>query len=214
MADNTGAGRLGSSPNAGQSGTTNHTGQSESNESGGIMNRVREQASSQLNTQKNKATDGLGSVAHAVRETTQRLRNDNHETVARYAEQAAEQIERFSQGLKNKDVGELMNDAQRLARRQPALFVGGAFTLGLLGARFLKSSSPEDSYGYDYSSGRDYSSGGGFAERGQVGTGTRTSTTNAYGNRVPSSVTNASPRSRQGTVTGDRDRDYPPTEGL
>jgi hypothetical protein len=194
-----------------------NTSQSGWSESGGIMNRVREQAGSQLNTQKNRATDGLGTVAHAVRETTQRLRDDNHETVARYAEQAAEQIERFSQGLRNKDVGELMHDAQRLARRQPALFVGGAFTLGLLGARFLKSSSPEHSrsYGYDYSSGRDDTRGGGFAERGQVGgTGARTSTTNAYGNRVPSSATNASTRSRQGTVTGNRDRDYPPTEGI
>lgn len=194
-----------------------NTSQSGWSESGGIMNRVREQAGSQLNTQKNKATDGLGTVAHAVRETTQRLRDDNHETVARYAEQAAEQIERFSQGLRNKDVGELMHDAQRLARRQPALFVGGAFTLGLLGARFLKSSSPEHNrnYGYDYSSGRDDTRGGGFAERGQVGaTGARTSTTNAYGNRVPSSATNASTRSRQGTVTGSRDRDYPPTEGM
>ena len=46
----------------------------------------------------------------------------------------------FSERLKNKDVTELLNDAQRLARRQPALFVGGAFALGLLGARFLKSS--------------------------------------------------------------------------
>ena len=135
-----------------------------SSESGGIINRVREQASSQLNTQKNKATDGLGSVAHAVRETTQRLRDDHHDTVARYAEQAAEQIERFSQGLKNKDVGELMNDAQRLARRQPALFVGGAFALGLLGARFLKSSSPE----HDRSYGSEYSSGGGALPEGNV----------------------------------------------
>ncbi|HEY0876354.1 MAG TPA: hypothetical protein VGD94_22970 [Vicinamibacterales bacterium] len=182
-----------------------------SSESHGIVNRVREQANSQLNTQKNKATDRLGSVAHAVRETTQRLRDDNHDTVARYAEQAAEQIERLSQGLKNKDVGELMNDAQRLARRQPALFVGGAFTLGLLGARFLKSSQ-ERNRGYDYSSGRDYASGGGFAEREQ--SGTRTPTTNAYGNRVPSAATHASGRPRQGTVTENRDRDYPRTEGM
>src|SRR5690606_40974563 len=110
-------------------------------------------------------------------------------TAARAAEQAAGQIARLSQGLKNKDVGELMNDAQRLARRQPALFVGGAFTLGLLGARFLKSSQ-ERNRGYDYSSGRDYASGGGFAERGQ--SGTRTPATNAYGNRVPSAATHAS----------------------
>ncbi len=140
----------------------------------GLVGKVREQATAQLSSQKDKATEGLGSVAQAVRQTTQHLRDNQHETVAHYAEQAAEQIERFSQGLKNKDVGELMNDAQRLARRQPALFVGGAFALGLLGARFLKSSSPDnlDSYrGYG-----DTGYGGGNYS------GNRTSGAGSYGN--------------------------------
>ena len=105
-----------------------------------------------------------------------------------------------------------MHDAQRLARRQPALFVGGAFALGLLGARFLKSSSPEHRYA-GYSGERDLSSGSGFAERGQAGRfGTKTST-NPYGNRVPSSATSASSRSRQASVTS-RDRDYSSTEEM
>jgi hypothetical protein len=46
--------------------------------------------------------------------------------------------------LRNKDVGELFQDAQRLARRQPVAFVGAAFVLGLVGARFLKSSSRDE----------------------------------------------------------------------
>ena len=108
----------------------------------GIAGRVRKHATEQLATQKDRATDGLGSVAQAVRDTTQHLRTQQHDTVARYAEQAADQIERFSQRLKEKDVSELLEDAQQLARRQPALFIGGAFALGLLGARFLKSSAP------------------------------------------------------------------------
>ena len=156
---------LGSTP--GTTGTATHS--TETNSSG-IVGKVKEQATSQLSTQKDRATDGLGSVAQAVRQTTQHLRDNQNETVARYAEQAAEQIERFSERLRNKDVGELMNDAQQLARRQPALFVGGAFALGLLGARFLKSSSPESrsSYGNYGSSG--YGSGGyGGTERGYGG---------------------------------------------
>jgi hypothetical protein len=136
---------LGSTP--GSTGTATHSTDTHSTNTG-LVGKVREQATAQLSSQKDKATEGLGSVAQAVRETTQHLRDNQHETVAHYAEQAAEQIERFSQGLKNKDVGELMNDAQRLARRQPALFVGGAFALGLLGARFLKSSSPDDRDAY------------------------------------------------------------------
>ena len=113
------------------------------NEGSGVMARVRESANAQLASQKDRATDGLGSVAQAVRQTTQQLREGQHDTLAQYVEQAANQLERFSQSLKNKDVNELVSDAQQLARRQPALFIGSAFAIGLLGARFIKSSAPE-----------------------------------------------------------------------
>ncbi len=151
-------GTLGSTP--GTTGTATHSTEAHSTNTSGIVGKVKEQATAQLSSQKDRATDGLGSVAQAVRQTTQHLRDNQNDTVARYAEQAAEQIERFSERLRNKDVGELMTDAQQLARRQPALFVGGAFAIGLLGARFLKSSSPESrsSYG-NYGTG-GYGSGG------------------------------------------------------
>ena len=115
----------------------------ESDSQGGIVGKVRERAAAQLTTQKDRALDGLGGVADAVRKTTQSLRDQQHDTIAGYVEQAADQIERMSRNLKNKDIGELVSDAQQLARRQPALFVGSAFAIGLLGARFFKSSSPD-----------------------------------------------------------------------
>ena len=106
----------------------------------GLMDKVRQGATTQLSTQKNRATDGLGSVAEAVRHTTQHLRDQRHDTIARYVDEAATQIERFSQRLREKEVGELMRDVQQFARRRPAVFVGSAFAIGLIGARFLKSS--------------------------------------------------------------------------
>jgi ElaB/YqjD/DUF883 family membrane-anchored ribosome-binding protein len=107
----------------------------------GIMGRVRESANAQLSQQKDRATDGIGSVAHAVRQSTQQLRDQRHEAIAQYIEQAADQLEKLSTRLKEKNVSELVDDAQRFARQRPALFVGSAFAVGLLGARFLKSSS-------------------------------------------------------------------------
>jgi hypothetical protein len=109
----------------------------------GIIDRVKSRAAAQLTTQKDRATDGMGSVANAVRRSTQELRDQHHETVAEYVERAADQLDRFSSRLKSKDVGELMRDAQDLARRQPMLFIGSALVLGFAGARFLKSSSPD-----------------------------------------------------------------------
>jgi hypothetical protein len=116
----------------------------------GIVGRIRDTAAAQLNSQKDKATQGLGTVASAVRESTQNLRSQQHDVAARYVEQAADQIERFSSRLREKDVMELLSDAQQLARRRPALFVGAAFALGLIGARFLKSSAPYSDQGVMY----------------------------------------------------------------
>jgi hypothetical protein len=95
-----------------------------------------------MTAQKNRATDSMATVAHAVRETTTRLRNERHESIAEYVDRGAEQLERFSQYLKNKDAAELLREAQNYARRRPAVFVGSAFVMGLVAARFLKSSSP------------------------------------------------------------------------
>lgn len=106
----------------------------------GIMDRVKDGAVSQLSTQKDRASDGIGSVVQAVRQSTQQLRDQQHDTIAQYVDQAAAQLERFSKTLKEKNVTQLVDEAQRFARRNPAVFIGGAFALGLLGARFFKSS--------------------------------------------------------------------------
>ncbi len=120
------------------------TGGDQAQGKGGMIDRVKERAAAQLSNQKEKATDGLGSVAAMVRQGTQQLRDQRHDTIAGYVDQAADQIEKFSRQLRDKDVGELLDDAQRLARRRPAVFIGSAFALGVIGARFFKSSSEHD----------------------------------------------------------------------
>ena len=128
------------------------TGESAAGRNGGLMNRVRERATEQLSTQKERATTGLDAVAEAVRQSTGPLREQQHDALAGYVESAANQIDRLSQRLREKEVVELVNDAQRLARRRPAVFIGSAFMLGLITARFFRSSPREDEYGeLDYS---------------------------------------------------------------
>lgn len=68
----------------------------------GLIGRVREGATNQLSRQKERATDGLGSVAQAVRPSTQQLREQQHDTIARYVEQLAQQLETFSAQLKDR----------------------------------------------------------------------------------------------------------------
>jgi ElaB/YqjD/DUF883 family membrane-anchored ribosome-binding protein len=121
----------------------------------GLMDKVRQGASTQMNTQKDRATEGIGSVAQAVRQSSQQLRDQHHETIAQYIDQAAGQLERFSTRLRERRAEDLLQDAQRFARRNPALFVGSAFAAGLLAARFLKSSSHDGGDRHGYFAGGD-----------------------------------------------------------
>jgi hypothetical protein len=117
-------------------------GTGERRQAGRLIDQVKDKATSQLNSQKQRATAGLGSVADAVRQTGRQLRDQRHDAVAEMVENAASQIERFTNHLKDRNLDELVDDAQRLARQQPALFIGGSFAAGLLAARFIKASSP------------------------------------------------------------------------
>ncbi|HYF65776.1 MAG TPA: hypothetical protein VD886_23305, partial [Herpetosiphonaceae bacterium] len=105
-----------------------------------LADQARQTVTSQVATQKDKASEALSSVAQALRQTGDQLRSNDQGAIGQYAGQAADQIERLSGFLRDRDVNDIMVEAERFARRQPALFLGGAFVLGLIGARFLKSS--------------------------------------------------------------------------
>ena len=105
----------------------------------GVIDQVKQQASSRVNEQKARAAEGLGSVASAIRSASENLRTEN-QTLATYADKAVDQIQLFADRMRDKEPAEMVRDAERFARRNPAAFVGGAFVLGLALARFLKSS--------------------------------------------------------------------------
>lgn len=107
-----------------------------------VVDQARQQVSSRLAGQKDRAAEGLTSVAQALRQTGQELRKQDELGVTSYIDRAVSQVERLSSYLQDNEIGQLVDDVEQFARRQPALFLGGAFVLGLLGARFLKSSRP------------------------------------------------------------------------
>lgn len=104
-----------------------------------VVGQVQEQALSTVGEQIGRVTETLGSFAEATRSVSGQLRQSDQPMIADYVEQAAGQVEKLASYLEDKEPTELLEDAERFARRQPALFMGGAFVLGLVAARFLKS---------------------------------------------------------------------------
>lgn len=118
---------------------------------GEIVNQVQQQAGSQLARQKDNAATDLTQVVQAVRRFGESLTGQGQEggPIARYAaeygDKAANSLERFSTYIREQDPKQLLNDVQNFGRRRPALLLGGAFLLGLAGARLIKSSMSMES---------------------------------------------------------------------
>lgn len=116
-------------------------------QAGELATRGGEQVKSQLANQKHEAAQRLVPIQTALRETAQQLRKQGQAPVAQYADKTSDQVERFSGYLRETEVDEMVEEARGFARSRPALFLGGALTLGFIGARFLKSSSQEAASG-------------------------------------------------------------------
>lgn len=106
---------------------------------GDAQHRASEQVQSRLDTQKHRAAESLSGVAQSLHATSQQLQGQQ-DGASRYVRQAADRVENLASHLQDRDVGEIIDEVEDFARRQPAVFLGGAFALGVLGARFLKSS--------------------------------------------------------------------------
>jgi len=111
------------------------------------LGQVKDKAASVIDEQKTNIATGLTSVADGIRQVGENLRTDEQNKVAalagKYGDNLAGQVEKFSRYIDQKEIKELARDVEQFARRNPALFIGGALALGILAARFLKSSSSQ-----------------------------------------------------------------------
>lgn len=102
--------------------------------------QARDKAGASLGESKGQFADQFGNIAAALRRTTEHLRAEDQQRIAGLTETVARQVDQVAGYLRNKDARAIRNDLESLARRQPAIVIGGALVLGLIGARFLKSS--------------------------------------------------------------------------
>jgi ElaB/YqjD/DUF883 family membrane-anchored ribosome-binding protein len=105
-----------------------------------------EHAASKLEEQKATLTSGLSSVAGSIKQVGESLREADEQTpitelTANYGERLAGGVEQLASYFEENDLRAMASDVEKFARKNPLVFLGGAFALGILAARFLKSSS-------------------------------------------------------------------------
>jgi hypothetical protein len=127
--------------------------------------QARDRAGSSLGESKGQFAEQFGTIADALRRTTEHLRSEDQQRIAGLTETVARQMDQVANYLRSKDARAMRQDLENLARRQPALILGGALVLGLIGARFLKSSE-RNRAGRRIGEGRGYSREGGYGYTG------------------------------------------------
>ena len=149
----TASGQTTSGPTAGQqTGGGNDLLQHAKQTTSEVVDQVQQQAGSRLDRQKDEAAKDLQQLAGALRHLGDELGGQQQagpiaQYAAQYGRKAADGIERLTNYLRTNDTKALVSEIESFGRRQPALLLGGAFLLGLAGARFFKSSmSPSEQY--------------------------------------------------------------------
>lgn len=111
-----------------------------SNTAAGVLGTIQQRVTSRVDEQKNRAADGLGGIADVIRTAGNELRTEN-EALASYVDMASDQMRRFATHIRERGTADMLDDVNRFARRNPAVFIGGALLIGFGVARFLKASA-------------------------------------------------------------------------
>jgi hypothetical protein len=107
---------------------------------GQIANRAADIGLQRADQGKVQAAETISRLAGSMRQVSTDLQGDQPQ-IAGVARTAAEQAERLASYMERTDARQMISTVEDAARRQPLLFLGGAFAIGLVAARLLKAGS-------------------------------------------------------------------------
>jgi hypothetical protein len=112
-----------------------------------VADGVREEAEKFFDEQKGKLGTKVDRVGKAINQAAHALRAVKADPLAEGVDAAAERFKQASSYLEERSLGDLLSDAEDIARRHPALMLGGLFVTGLVAARFVKASASREESG-------------------------------------------------------------------
>jgi hypothetical protein len=112
-------------------------------QAGDIAEQAKAKAKETAHSGQTRAADQLEHLAQGVRRSADNF-DDEQAWVRQGLSSAAASLERFSSTLRNRDLNELMHDAEDTARRHPVMFATACAVAGFALVRFLKSSGHAD----------------------------------------------------------------------
>lgn len=101
---------------------------------------AKHRAESMAEEERSRLAGRIEGVARALKRTGTEM-HDEDDQLSNMADKLGSQVEKLSGWLREHDTRDMLGRVEDFARKQPAIFLGGAFLVGVAAARFLKSSS-------------------------------------------------------------------------
>jgi hypothetical protein len=106
-----------------------------------VGSQARDRVREQVDQRSTQAGEQAGSTAQALRQASDRLRQEGNEPVAKGIEQVADRVESAGGWLRDSDGDAILRDVEDFGRRNPLAVVAGGLALGFAASRLLKASS-------------------------------------------------------------------------
>lgn len=106
-----------------------------------LREELQSRGESLFNDQKASIAGILDGIARALDKSAPNFDQEGQPNTARYARLAADNLQRLSGDLRERDLESIRRQVSELGRKQPALLAGGAVALGFVASRFFRSSA-------------------------------------------------------------------------
>lgn len=109
-----------------------------------LLGQASERARDYATQGKDAATGRLDDFAGLVSGLADSLGDQLGPQTGDYARRAADTVSRFAEGLKGKDVDDLVDDTRRIIKQNPAMAIGAAAALGFVLVRLAKAGGSDE----------------------------------------------------------------------
>src|SRR5690606_1318511 len=97
----------------------------------GIASETRQKTSETFSENREQIAKNVEGLAHAADVAAEDLQEHHQQALSEYVTQFASVISELAENLRHKSIDELIHEAEGVARRNPALFIGASIAIGL-----------------------------------------------------------------------------------
>jgi hypothetical protein len=108
-----------------------------------LLGTAREHGTEQFGSYRDSAAEQIEHLAKTASAAAEELQDKDTLGISHYISDIAESLGAFATSMRGKSAEEMLQQAGRLARENPALFVTGSVAVGFGLSRFLRASSPD-----------------------------------------------------------------------